>query len=116
MSVPSKKRALHGLLGLTLSLAAAACTTTSDRSPERRLADAGIADAVQSALLSDPNIYARHIDVRADSGVVHLSGYVWDISDFSEARKVAASVPGVSKVVNEMELERGGRSGGGTGH
>jgi len=33
-------------------------------------------------LNADPRIFARHIDVYADNGVVHLGGYVWDQRDF----------------------------------
>jgi osmotically-inducible protein OsmY len=39
---------------------------------------------------------------------VTLGGYVWSQPDLEEAERITASVPGVRKVVNEMELERGG--------
>ena len=75
------------------------------------MADADIADRVQAALLADPNIYARRIDVEVDRGVVHLGGYVWEDEDFRTARRDAASVPGAKTVVTEMELVRGGLAG-----
>jgi osmotically-inducible protein OsmY len=46
--------------------------------------------------------------VQADNGVVHLGGYVWNDFDQYEAERTAESVAGVSKVVDEMELERNG--------
>jgi osmotically-inducible protein OsmY len=46
--------------------------------------------------------------VRADNGVVRLSGFVWDPPDLLEAKSVAELVPGVSSVVNDLELERNG--------
>jgi osmotically-inducible protein OsmY len=45
--------------------------------------------------------------------VVRLSGYVWDPPDLVEAKRVAALVPGVSQVVNELELERNGNDNSG---
>ena len=38
-------------------------------------------------------------------------GYVWENEDFQTARRDAASVSGVKKVVTDMELLRGGVSG-----
>jgi osmotically-inducible protein OsmY len=75
------------------------------------LADAEIADRVQAALLADPTIYARHIDVAVNRGVVHLGGYVWEDEDFQTARRDATSVPGVKTVITQMELNRGGLAG-----
>ena len=88
-----------------------ACSTTPPRTTAERVADADIADRVQAALLADPNIYARHIDVVVDRGAVHLGGYVWEDDDFQTARRDAASVSGVKTVITEMELKRGGLAG-----
>ena len=41
-------------------------------------------------------------------GVVHLGGFVWSVSDLLLAQNLAASVPGVRAVSDEMELMRGG--------
>jgi osmotically-inducible protein OsmY len=78
-----------------------------------RAADAETADRVQAALFADPNIYARHIDIAVDRGVVRLGGYVWENEDFQRARSDAAAVPGVRSVLTEMELMRGGVGGSG---
>jgi osmotically-inducible protein OsmY len=96
---------------VVLAYAAVACSTMPRRTAAQRLADADTADRVQAALLADPDIYARHIDVRVDRGVVHLGGYVWEATDFRTARRDAASVPGANAVVTEMELVRGGLAG-----
>jgi osmotically-inducible protein OsmY len=96
---------------VVLAFAVVACSTMPRRSAAQRVADADTADRVQAALLADPDIYARHIDVRVDRGVVHLGGYVWEATDFRTARRDAASVPGASAVVIEMELVRGGLAG-----
>ena len=93
------------------ALLASACAAERARSPEQRAGDEALALRVEYALAQDPNIYARHIDVEADSGVIRLSGFVWAADDYYEARKIAARVPGVIKVFDQLELVVGGRTG-----
>jgi osmotically-inducible protein OsmY len=87
------------------------CATSPPRSAEQRAADAEASARVEAALAADPLLYARHIDVRVDNGVVHLGGFVWANEDFLLARRDAAAVAGVNAVDNEMELMRGGARG-----
>lgn len=112
MKVRSASRALRIAVALAATSGIVACATTPPyRAPAERLADDAVAARVETALLRDPRIFARHIDVEADRGVVRLSGLVWSEDDFYEARRVALSVPGVTTVVSQLELVRGGRSG-----
>ena len=109
----SSHRVLPMAILVLTACGVAACSMTPRRSAAERVADAAIADRVQAALLADPNIYARHIDVSVNRGVVHLGGYVWEDEDFRTARLDAASVPGATTVVTDMELMRGGLAGTG---
>jgi osmotically-inducible protein OsmY len=111
--IPSPNRLLLAVVAVMTACGIMACSTTMPRTPAERVADADIAGRVQATLLADPNIYARHIDVAVDRGVVHLGGYVWENDDFKVARRDAASVAGVTSVVTEMELMRGGLAGTG---
>jgi osmotically-inducible protein OsmY len=102
------------LLAVTALVAAygfVACSTAPRRTETERAADAAIAAQVEAALLADPNIYARHIEVVVDRGVVALGGFVWSNKDYQLARNDAASIPGVKTVDVAMELMRGGVSG-----
>ncbi len=99
-------RCLSATIALSLLAAASACTTT--KSPEQDAQDRATVAAVQSALRADGHIYSDHITVRANKGVVHLGGYVWNDYDMYQAQQDAASAEGVTRVVNEMELEREG--------
>ena len=99
------------LAPLTVALGVVACAATPKRTPNELLADSQTVARVEAALEADPKIYARHIDVSARGGVVYLSGYVWSEGDFLEAKRDAASVPGVTKVITQMELMRGGVGG-----
>jgi osmotically-inducible protein OsmY len=109
--VTPPKRVPPAVVTVVAACGIAACMTTSNRTPAERAADADIADRVEAALLADPNIYARHIDVEVDQGVVHLGGYVWRSEDFQIARRDAAAIAGVKTVSTEMALMRGGLSG-----
>ena len=103
-----------GVLPPVLALVAfgiVACSAPPRRTQAELSVDAAIAAQVESVLLADPNIYARHIDVAVDRGVVHLGGFVWTNQEYLVARNDAASVPGVKAVEAQMDLMRGGVSG-----
>jgi osmotically-inducible protein OsmY len=102
------KRLLSGaLIGALLSLTVA-CATAPPRTANELQANKEIADRVENALHADKYLFTRHISVRVDSGVVHLEGYAWSPTDIYEAKRVAKRVPGVTVVVNELELQTGG--------
>jgi osmotically-inducible protein OsmY len=90
-----------------------ACSISPPRPPEVAAADEATAERVYAALNADPIYFFRHVDVRVDRGVTQLSGYVWDVEALYKAKRIAAKVPGVTRVVDQMELEREGRRGGG---
>ena len=113
MSLPFAKGTGPKVLALLAAGALAACTTTLPRTAAERAEDAAIASRVQAALLADPDIYARHIEVAVNRGVVNLGGFVWEAQDFATARRDAASVPGVTSIVTDMDLMRGGIAGAG---
>jgi osmotically-inducible protein OsmY len=93
--------------------AVAACASAPEKSDAQRQADRQTAEHVQAALDADKRLYARHIFVHADGGVVRLSGFVWDPPDLIEAQHVTELVGGVTRVVNDLELERGGMDNSG---
>lgn len=86
----------------------AACASGPRKTEAQLEADKETAQRVETALNADKDLYAKHIFVRADNGVVRLSGYVWDPSDFQTAILIAEGVEGVTGVVNNLELNRNG--------
>ena len=88
--------------------AAVACSSGPVKSEAEKQADKATADRVELALNADKELYARHIIVHADNGVVRLSGFVWDPPDVVKAERIATAVQGVSHVVNTLELQRNG--------
>lgn len=88
-----------------------ACALHPPRTAAEQAADDHLAATVMTALLADQDLYARHIDVDADGGLVRLSGYVWSAEELYEAKRVAATVRGVTRVDSELEMMVGGRGG-----
>src|SRR5579863_7794342 len=97
-----------GCAGLAMLVLCGVLACATPRTEAQRQLDKETAERVQSALDSDRLLYAKHIVVRADSGVVRLTGFVWDPPDLDEARRDAEGVEGVSKVVNDLELQLNG--------
>ncbi len=106
--VQTTKRILYTTTAVIALSGAVACSTAPRKTSEQLMADKETKEAVEYALNSDRILYARHITVRTDNGVVHLGGWVWNDDDMYEAQRIAETVPGVTKVVDEMELEREG--------
>jgi len=87
-------------------------SATSDQSIEvarsasdGKLGDEAIAEAVQRELAEDAATAALQIQVVVREGVVHLRGRVSDMEDAENAEAVAARVPGVRDVVEELRVE-----------
>ena len=90
----------------------AACASGSPKTDDQAQADKAMSERVEAALNADKALFAKHITAHADNGVVRLTGYVWEASDFEEAVYIAQGVPGVTRVVNDLELNRNGNENG----
>jgi len=106
------KRVPFAAVAVAAICAVAACASGPPKTEAQRADDKAIADRVEAALNSDKVLYAKHISVHADNGVVHLSGYVWERPDLDLAVAIASTVPGVTQVVNDLELNRNGNENG----
>ena len=100
---------IKGTAGLALAaaLACSAGCVGPRKTAEQRADDRALSDKVLTALSADQSLYSRHINVRADNGVVTLSGYAWTPEELQAAAMDAEQVPGVSRVVNNIEVDRG---------
>ena len=101
-------RLIRPSLALAVLCGIAACASGPTKSPEQAQADKVTAERVEAALSADKMLYAKHITVHADHGTVWLTGYVWDRPDYDEATAIAEGVPGVTRVVNDLEFQRNG--------
>jgi osmotically-inducible protein OsmY len=66
--------------------------------------DEALADAIRRELSEDSATTDLNVVVAVRRGVVHLRGQVADMDDADNAEAVAARVPGVREVVEELEV------------
>ena len=85
---------------------AAACAAQPPNSSQQSPSDIRATNEFYSKLNSDHVYYYPHVRIRVENGVAHLSGYVWSTQALYHAKEVATSVPGVTVVVDNLELER----------
>jgi osmotically-inducible protein OsmY len=106
------KRVASAIVAAAVLSGAAACASAPPKTDAQLQADKVMAERVEAALNADRALFAKHITAHADNGVVRLTGYVWEASDFEEAASIASNVPGVTRVVNDLELNRNGNDNG----
>ena len=70
-----------------------------------RRSDAAIAARVTAALQQDPYIFAEHVTVMVQNGVVTIQGVVTDLNDLLAILNLARHVAGKAKVVNEIDFQ-----------
>jgi osmotically-inducible protein OsmY len=73
-------------------------------SMDGRPGDEALADAVRRELAEDAATTDLEIVVAVRQGVAHLRGRVSDLDDADNAEAVAARVPGIREVVEELEV------------
>ncbi|MCD6547860.1 MAG: BON domain-containing protein [Thermodesulfobacterium sp.] len=78
------------------------------RSVGTQIDDATITAKIKLKLLEDPVTKARKIDVDTVNGVVTLTGVVESEKEIERAIKIAKSVAGVKKVVNNLRIGKRG--------
>jgi len=71
---------------------------------DNRPGDEALADAVRRQLAEDSATTDLNIVVAVRNGVAHLRGRVSDLDDADNAESVAARVPGIRDVVEELEV------------
>ncbi len=103
---PITKRIISTAAVAMIAWGVAACVGPR-KSDAERAADNDTAARVQAAFAADKALYARHITVQADGGVVTLGGYAWTPEELLQAKQDAEEVSGVTKVVNRIEVDRG---------
>jgi osmotically-inducible protein OsmY len=72
------------------------------------VADARLRLQVEAALAADPYFYSEHVSVTIQNGVAILHGIVFDDWDLRNAMRISRRIPGVKRVVNDLEIKLGG--------
>lgn len=89
-----------------VAITAVGCQSTNKQSSTGEyIDDAVITTKVKAALVNDPNVKAREVNVETFKGVVQLSGFVADAADANRAVTIARGVHGVSSVKNDIRVK-----------
>lgn len=110
-----RRRTGLALIGLTAALAfapavdgsptaAGGAWTREAQQLRKRPADLAVKRDVLQALAKAPSIDYRAVKVLVSRGIVTLRGTVATIRDRARAEKIAAAVPGVRLVINQLEI------------
>jgi osmotically-inducible protein OsmY len=76
-----------------------------ERSSDGRLGDEAIRDAILRELREDAATTDLNLEVEVEEGLVTLRGTVQSLDDVESAEEVAARVPGVIEVNEELDVE-----------
>lgn len=97
---------------IAFALVLSACSYTSEMfgggsaSHDSYIDNNVITAKVKAALIQDPDIKNNNISVNTYHGQVQLSGYVDSKAEVKKAERIAASVPGVMKVKNQLIVKK----------
>jgi len=98
--------------------AADAAEKANDRMQEvviqakRQAADEEVTRAVRKTLTSDPWIYAEHVTITTENGVVRLEGFVGDTGERFRILRLCRKIPGTRRVVDALEVVSNDPDGG----
>jgi osmotically-inducible protein OsmY len=101
-----------GVAGLAASPSASGqtpVTPSHEESPEEvvvnatRVADEALTAKVVQSLRADPHVFADHVSVETENGVVRLRGIVFDTFDLQRTLLLARRAAGKRRVLNEIE-------------
>ena len=74
---------------------------------EKKAADSALAEKVKAAIVATPGLKGMAVDARSSGGEVTLFGTADSEAQRRQAQKVAAGVPGVKSVKDELKIVRG---------
>ena len=104
-SWPATLMALPVMFILTAALLTGCAAKGSSESTGQYVDDSAITAKVKTAIFKDPSLKATEINVETYKGVVQLSGFVDSQDNVRRAADLAASVPGVVSVKNNLDLK-----------
>jgi osmotically-inducible protein OsmY len=78
----------------------------------RHLTDEQVTEQVEKALAADPYVYAEHVIVTTNKGVIRLEGIVGDTGERFRILRLCRKLPGARRVVDSLELFNNDPDGG----
>jgi osmotically-inducible protein OsmY len=103
-----RRISLIRVFAAVVMIGAFAGCTSSNRTTESTgeyVDDASITTKVKAAILNEPGLKTLQIGVETYKNVVQLSGFVDNPQSKTRAGEVAASIPGVKSVRNDLTVK-----------
>ncbi len=91
-------------LGIAVSVVACVASTSNQEGIWGYMNNSALTSKVKSTLMANPTVKYLPITVTSCSGIVQLSGVVESAAQEQMAVKIAASVPGVTKVEDHLVM------------
>ena len=82
------------------------CGLFHKKAPQVTYDDPQITAKVESVLKSEPSLKDNRITIHSNNGVVELSGEVDSIATKERAGLIAAAIPGIAQVKNDLLVRR----------
>ena len=99
-----KRLAVVFLAAVFVSILGCAGSPTKEGTGEY-LTDTWITTKVKAALVNDPSVKAREVNVETFKGVVQLSGFVSSQAAMDQAVRITRGIEGVTSVRNDMRVK-----------
>lgn len=79
---------------------------------QRNIPDEQVTAQVEKALAEDPYVYAEHVTVTTNNGVVRVEGIVGDTGERFRILRRCRKIPGTRRVVDALEVVSNDPDGG----
>ncbi len=99
------KRYFAILLAFAFVSAVGCAGSPTQESTGEVITDTWITTKVKAALIEDPVVKAREVNVETFKGTVQLSGFVSSQAAMQQAVRVARGIKGVTSVKNDMRIK-----------
>ena len=105
-------KSIRSIISLSLLLIVSAspllsgCSSTrTQESTGQYIDDSSITAKIKAAFIKDDEVKARDISVQTFKGIVQLNGFVNTPEEKAHAEQLAAAIPGVASVQNNLTVK-----------
>ena len=102
-----KRNVCLGLMAVLLVCVFSACQTVTQQTLKNEIQDAVITAAVKSRIYTEPVTTGGNVNVETVKSRVYLTGLVSTMLEKTRAHELAMEVPGVVRVVNDLQVLEG---------
>ncbi|HEY3197832.1 MAG TPA: BON domain-containing protein [Nitrospirales bacterium] len=96
-----------GFMAILLLGVFCACQSVTEQTLNEEIQDAVITTAVKSRIFTDPVTTLGNVNIETVRNRVYLTGLVSTAAEKTRAHELAMEVPGVVRVVNELQVLEG---------